>query len=154
MAIIIENESRCPICGDVLNKSKEYILLPPLTSNTLDELFKLSDSAIHLACLDKSYLKNKILENLELTKQYSDRIRTLMLENNPRDVIGFSLLSSDESELISKYNYFIVLRKDISNWNELSNFKHIAHNFLNDNKWRGLSEFNHLQNLLDNINIK
>ncbi|KFF03857.1 hypothetical protein [Chryseobacterium luteum] len=152
MAIILENTSRCPLCNNILDDSKEYILTPPLISNELDELFKLSDSGIHLECLNKSDLNNKLFKYLELYGQFSKKMRSLILENDPKDVIGFNLLSSDEVEDINKYNYFIILKQDISKWRDLEDFNFIANDFLNRNKWKGISQFNYLKNLLEIIN--
>ncbi|AZA51544.1 hypothetical protein [Chryseobacterium sp. G0201] len=151
MAVIIENESKCPLCGDVINELKEYILTPPLISNELDELFRLSDSGIHLDCINKSNLKDKLFKYLKLYEQYSSKMRDLMLENNPKDVIGFNLLSSDVAEPISKYNYLIMLKKNILKWDDFEDFNFIANDFLNKSKWKGVTQFNHLKNLLESI---
>ncbi|OCA77932.1 hypothetical protein BBH99_10390 [Chryseobacterium contaminans] len=152
MAIILENTSRCPLCNNILDDTKEYILTPPLISNELDKLFKLSDSGIHLDCLNKSHLNNLLFKYLELNRQYSITMRALMLKNNPKDIIGFNLLSSDEIEPINKYNYFIILKQDISKWTDFEYFNYVANDFLNKNKWKGVSQFNYLKNLLETIN--
>jgi len=79
MAIIIEKQSKCPICSNFLDDMKEYIMVPPLISNRKDELFTLNDTGIHKSCLNKSALKHKLLKHIDL---YDKHLPPSMLKCN------------------------------------------------------------------------
>jgi len=151
MAIIFENQSRCPLCNDVLNKSREYILIPPLISNQLDNLFIFSDAGVHLDCLDKCSAKGKLFKHIDLYYQYSNRIRSITIDNNKSDIIGFGLLTSNENEQLFKYNYNIFSKQELLEWKDLHVFKNLVYIFLEEQKWKGLNDFNYLEYLLEII---
>ncbi len=151
MSIVIENLTRCPICGEFLTSQKKYILIPPLISNERDELFLLSDTGVHLDCLDKYYLKKKLFKHIELLDDYRDRMKLAFTIHNPAEIIGFNLLTSNENEDLYEFNYFILLKKDIQEWRNLSNFRTIVDDFLNRGKWKGLNDFNYLEFLLNQL---
>lgn len=54
MAIIFENESTCPLCGQVLNKEKPYFLLPPLIGNVKDPCLFSVTAAYTLSALRRA----------------------------------------------------------------------------------------------------
>ncbi|WP_294296114.1 hypothetical protein [uncultured Chryseobacterium sp.] len=148
MAIIFENQTICPLCNDVLNKSREYILIPPLISNELDDLFIFSDAGVHLNCLDRSSLKENLFKHIDLYGQYLNRIRSMATHHNNYDIIGFNLLTSNNDEPLSKYNYYILSKQELLDWKELDIFKNIAETFLKEKKWKGFNDFNYLDYLL------
>lgn len=152
MAIVIENMSKCPLCNDVLNSVKEYVLTPPLISNKLDVIFLLSDVGVHLDCLDKSSIKEKLFKQIDLYNDYLKRMKLKFEKYNPNDIIGFNLLTSNEDEPLYKYNYNILVKQNLLEWSDLGDFKEIANKFLKDNKWSSLNQFNYLEYLLNNIN--
>lgn len=152
MAIVIENTTKCPLCNDVLNSAKEYILTPALISNMLDEIFLLSDAGVHLECLDKFSIKEKLFKQIDLYDDYINRMKLMMNQYNPQDIISFNLLTSNEQEPLYKYNYNILVKQDLLAWESLIDFRKVANEFLKENKWKGLNQFNYLEYILNVIN--
>lgn len=151
MAIIIENQTRCPLCNDVLNKSRKYILVPPLISNKLDDLFIFSDTGVHVDCLDKSPIKENLFKQINLHDQYLNRMKLMMINYKPNNIIGFNLLTSDEKEPLYKYNYCIFSKQELLAWKELDIFRNLVCIYLAEKKWLGLNQFNYLEYLLKSL---
>lgn len=156
MAIVIEEHSRCPLCDTVLNSSKEYLMTPPLISNTLDQLFILSDAGIHVDCLNNSKLKDKLLHHLA---SYNNRMPPSQIRcsidnqlmQDPRDLLTFGLLTSDESESLFQYNFLSFNKRNIHKWESRLAFISTAEQFLLEGKWQGLGDFNYLSYMLDKV---
>lgn len=151
MAIIFENITKCPLCNDVLNTEKEYFMTPNLTTNQLDELFLVSDVGIHTECLNRSPFKGKLIKFIGQYDSSLEKMRILANKYNPREIINFNLLSSNESEPLYKYNYLVIPKQELKIWNELDDFIEHANVFLDEGKWNGLNEFNYLEYLVNTI---
>lgn len=154
MAIVFKGISPCSICNNVLDDSKEFILIPPLISNVLDELSILSDSGVHLECINKSELRNKLQYHLtENDKRFPMSSVKCMIDNkpvtDPPDLVSFGLLTSNESEELYKFNHLNFNKKNISKWKEKDAFISIAEKFLLEGKWKGLAGYNYLENTLN-----
>lgn len=110
MAIIIEKESKCPLCGNFLDDSKEYILVPPIISNIKDPLFMFSDAGIHIDCIDENGFGSKLLQHIDLyNKHFPPSELKCFVDgkkiDHPEDLLFFGLLSSDETEDLYRFNY-------------------------------------------------
>lgn len=157
MAIIIEKASKCPICGNILDNSSEYIVVPPLTSNTKDSLFIFSDSGIHNSCLNVSSLKCKLLKHIDF---YNRHLPTIKLKchvdgkliDNLSEILHFGLLTSDETEELYDFNYLSFNLKNVNKWIDSNRFLTISENFLSKKKWGSLNDFNKLKYIVDQIN--
>lgn len=152
MAIVIENTTKCPLCDDILNSAKEYILTPALISNVLDDIFLVSDTGVHLECLDKFSMKEKLFKQINLYDDYIDRMKLMISKYNPQDIICLNLLTSNEQESLYKYNYSILVKKDLLTWENLIDFRKTVNEFLKENKWKSLNQFNYLEYILNVIN--
>lgn len=156
MAIVIEQQSRCPICNDFLDSNKEYFLVPPLTSNTKDTLFDFSDAGIHTDCINKSELKSKLLRHIDLyyaslpPSKLTCYIDGQKIER-PENLLFFGLLTSDDAEELYNFNYLSFDIRNINKWIDLNKFLMVAEKFLEEKKWVGLSEFNRLQYIIEQI---
>ncbi|WP_445456091.1 hypothetical protein [Flavobacterium sp. HNIBRBA15423] len=158
MGILIIGESKCPICDKTLNKKSEYLTIPPLTSNSKDPLFIFSDNGIHKNCLNKSLLKDKLLFHI---KMYNKRfpmaelrcITDNQLISNPRNIISFGMLTSNENENLFKFNYVILNKDNIPNWNQKESFIQTSKKYILDKKWKSLNDFNYLEYLIEIIDL-
>lgn len=151
MAIVFENITKCPLCNDILSTEKEYIMTPNLITNQLDEFSLLSDVGIHTECLDRSPLKSRLIKFIDQYENSLKEIRRLADKYNPREIINFNLLSSNESEPLYKYNYFVIPRQNLTEWNEYEDFIEHANAFLSEGKWKGVNGFNYLEYLLNTV---
>jgi hypothetical protein len=50
MALIFAGESRCPICGEVINQDDEIVATSHFIGDDTDPLWRFSDAAIHRHC--------------------------------------------------------------------------------------------------------
>lgn len=147
MAITIENKSKCAICGQGLEMGS-YIATPNFISNTNDTLFMLSDAGIHKECLESSPLKKKLIKIL---KVYSKQFELDISIEERKKTIFFGLLTSNELEPLSKYNYFIMKEDEIKKWKEKELFLELAKDFIEKGKWEGYSKFNYLDYLVKRL---
>ena len=155
MAIVIEQQSRCPICNDFLDSNNEYFLAPPLTSNTKDSLFNFSDVGIHTDCINKSELKTKLFIHIDFYNANNPPSKLkCLIEGKQIDLenlLFFGLLTSDETEQLYDFNYLSFSIRNINKWIDLNRFLIIAEKFLEEKKWVGLGEFNMLQYIINQI---
>jgi hypothetical protein len=153
MAIIFENHSKCSLCEQVLNNSNQYILYPPFMNNTKDKLFIFSDSGVHLECLTKNKFGNI---SLLFRKKYYESMPSINsicnIDGNlikyPTDIISFGLLTSDITEELFEFNFWTVNKKNLAQWDSREKFKNSLKKFDEENKWKGVTEFNYLQYLI------
>lgn len=156
MAIIIEQQSECPICNTHLDENKEYLLIPPLIGNTKDSLFICSDSGIHVECLNRYQLKDKLLMHVALydasfplSKQKCGISGNII--SNPINLLFFGLLTSDETEELYNFNYLSFDITNINKWADRNKFISVTKQFLFEEKWESLTEFNKLEYILNKI---
>lgn len=156
MAIVIENLSECHICHKLLNKSKPFILLPPLISNMKDDLFHLSDSGIHVECLNRSELKEKLTKHVNAYQEHMPLTKLKCIVDgrtidDPRNLLFLGLLTSDETESLHEFNYITVNLMNIKIWTDYDRFVHLASAFLSDGKWQSFGDFNELKYVLEMV---
>jgi len=158
MAIVFEDHSKCPLCNKILNNAEEYILFPPFIGNKKDPLFIFSDNGVHVKCLNEHPLGKHALLYLE---KYDANIQSVKsgistsgeVISNPANIIAFGLLTSDATEDLFKFNYFILNKANISEWKQRDEFIRIAARFNQEGKWEGITEFNYLDYLINLLNI-
>lgn len=154
MAIILEGKSTCPLCKAVLNSTKEFRMTPPITGNTQDALFELSDAGIHIDCLDKNPLKERLLHHIDLYRESLELREGLRCHvdgeqiTDPREAIFLSLLTSDQTQELYQYNYLTFNKKNIKVWVAYNHFVQVCERFLSEGKWQGLESFNMLESQL------
>ena len=70
---------------------------------------------------------------------------------NPRNIIHFGLLCSDEEEPIHKYNFITLNKENIHKWTYKKDFIREAHSFIDLRKWESDSDTNKIAALLKQI---
>lgn len=103
MALIFIGQTKCCLCGEILDSSREFKGIPPLTNNTLDRLHVFSDGGVHISCLDQSEAKGDLNHCLNLHYQSLPAVQARCVVDgeivgNWNDLIQFGLLTSDRSE--------------------------------------------------------
>jgi len=156
MAIVFEGLSQCPLCGQTLDSSKEFMLTPPLTSNTKDPLFVCSDAGIHMSCLNKYPLKESLLYHMEQGDKVKGAANYIcavdgMLITVPGDLLAFGMLTSDLNEPLAEFNFTILNRKNKYKWNKQSEFISLAEEFIRSGKWESYGPFNTLEYFLKEL---
>lgn len=154
MAIVFEELSQCPLCQQVLNQSREYILIPPLTSNTMDPLFIFSDNGVHTHCLNEHPLQEHLFY---ITQQYDKMISHKIcvvdgkLIDNPRDWLSIGMLASDQNEPLAGFNFINLNRNNKYNWTRRNEFISLAEEFSRSEKWKSYGTFNYLGYLIKEL---
>lgn len=154
MAIIFEGLSKCALCGKVLDVTKEYLGFPPLTNNKKDTLFIFSDSGVHAECLNGHPLAGLVYSILEAYTSMSIRRGCIVdgqIINDPDKMISFGLLTSDERQPLSKYNYTILNKDNLDRWDQRKDFVSIAKEFIDNGEWDNYGEFHSLKYLISII---
>jgi hypothetical protein len=59
MAIYIEGETRCMICGEAINERSDAILFPSFVMNEKDPLYVFNDAVVHETCFKNHQDANK-----------------------------------------------------------------------------------------------
>jgi hypothetical protein len=154
--MIFENKTKCPLCGEVLSSKDELEMFPHFVGNVKDSLFIFSDTAVHLSCLNKHPLRDMVLffknkYNSYLPLKNSKCIIDGELIKEPRDIIFFGLLTSNENEELFKFNFLLLNKKNISKWHDKDKFITTANNFNQQGKWGNLTEFNLLDFLIKEL---
>lgn len=156
MSIILEQQSKCPICNTILDDSCEYILVPHIISNIKDPLFAFSDAGVHIDCIDQSGFGSKLLQHIDLYNKHFPPSELKCLVDgkkidHPEDLLFFGLLSSNEMEDLYQFNYLTFNLKNIGKWKKLNEFMSISEKFLSEGKWEGLKGFNKLEFITNKI---
>lgn len=156
MAFIIEKESECCLCGFPLDSEKEFLLIPPLISNTRDPLYKFSDNGVHSECLNKSQLKDRLLKHISI---YDKRIPPSKLKcivdgrniSSPEKLISIGLLTSNKNDELYKFNYIDLNKDNLCRWNLREYFIEVGRKYLKENKWISSNEFNYLAYIINEV---
>ncbi len=156
MALIFENLSECPLCNKVLDNSKPFRAISPLISNVKDPLFVFSDEGVHIDCLNNSPLKEKLLYHLECyEKRFPPTDAKCIVDgqriSDPRNLISFGLLTSNESEELYQFNYVTINKNNLGKWERKGEFISTVERFINDGKWESLNDFNYLKYLIEKL---
>ncbi len=150
MALIIENSTKCPLCGEVLNDEKEFTGFPHFIANMKDVLAIFTDSGIHIECLNNHSLKNEALF-------YRDKFRATIPSPNSKccidnklilkaeDIFSIPMLTSDVNEVLFRFNFLTFNKHNLSKWKDKLLFIKTAKQFIKDGKWLSLSDFNVLE---------
>lgn len=150
MALIFENQSKCPVCNLVLDNSRPYTMFPPFMGNKKDPMFTFSDNGVHNDCLNKHPFGEMALLYRD---KYDEDIRVLRLKTieDRKNSIPFGLLTSDSKENLSKFNFLTLSKDDLKNWEQKDEFINVATKFNREGKWEGLAEFNYLDYLINEV---
>jgi len=156
MAIIIHNQSECPICRTILYDHQNVVLFPALISNTKDPLCIFSDAGIHRSCLEGHFLGSKastFLEKVIFKTRPENRIcdiggNTIDL---PENYLFINLLTSDETEELYSFNFMNIDIRNLSNWVDKQNLVDSIEQFLEEEKWEAAGSFNYLKYVLEKI---
>ena len=153
MAIIFEGLSTCPLCGQVLDKSNEFIMTPPLTSNTKDALFVFSDAGIHITCLNGHPQKESLLYQMQQSDETRGAAKAICIVDGklitrPDDFLTTGMLTSDLNEPLAEFNFIILNRNNKYKWNKRSELISLIEEFIQSGKWEPFGPFNYLEYLL------
>ena len=106
MALFISG-MKCCLCGEIMSDEQKVKMLPPFVLNKLDPLFLFHDSSIHVDCFNSHPLSEKVARLCHdiVLKHASKRCDICSsIINTHREYVGFSCLSSDELNPLSRYN--------------------------------------------------
>lgn len=156
MAITFINQTKCGICNKKIDDQENFFSFPPFIQNTKDSFYQFNDSAFHIDCLNKHPFGSRAIE---LAKQYFYSIRPenrkcivdgKIIENYD-DYIFIDILTSNKDEALYKFNLVTLNKNNLQKWKDRNYFISIAEKFIQDKKWRDLTSYEYLNNLIDKI---
>lgn len=156
MAMVFRGLSTCPLCDQVLQENETLELFPPFIGNTKDQLYVFNDAGVHAKCIEESPLGEKALYYREISinkTRPANRICEVSGNpvNKPQDWFYSSLLSSDETEKLSQFNFINLDLANVDRWVRRQEFLDTAKQFLQDGKWGSLTDYNVLERLIKTI---
>jgi hypothetical protein len=156
MAITFIDQIECSLCGEKLTNIDQIFGFSPFVQNIKDPFYQFNDASLHKKCLDNHPLGSKAIDfaaEFYLKTRPKNRICVAggNLINNYVNYIFIDLLSSDEHEELSRFNFTTLDRNNLKAWNDRDLFLKIAMKFREDGKWEDLSSFKYLDNLIDTI---
>jgi len=156
MAIVFEGLSQCPLCEQVLDNSSEFIMTPPLTSNTKDALFIFSDAGIHVTCLNGHPQKESLLYQMQQSDEARDAANAVCIVDgklitHPDDYLTTGMLTSDLHEPLVEFNFIILNRNNKYKWDKRNEFISLLKEFIKRGKWEPFGPFNYLEYLLKEL---
>jgi hypothetical protein len=159
MSINIENTVNCALCNKPINSTDKSLSFPNLTSNIIDPLYLISDNLVHEKCFDTFKFKiivEELLDELEKKRPSLESICIIdnKIINNPKDIIFFGLLTSDKSEKLYSFNFTVISKLNLLEWENKNYFIFLMKKFIEENKWKSLTDFNYLNYLLNIIEGK
>jgi hypothetical protein len=124
MALLIRGRTVCGLCGLVISADDDVVIFPPMTSNTVDPIFRYSDAACHASCVDSACDGPQALERMaELLIAGAPGSRRCEacgeVVRDPDDYLGIGFLTSDVSLLASRFNFVHLHRSHIHRWSRL-----------------------------------
>ena len=156
MAITVLGQSICPLCGKKMYESEEIYSFPPFVQNTKDPYYYFNDTAFHKNCLSENQLGNSAIKfSNEFISKTNPKNRICSVGKNPirkvDDYIFIDLLTSDENEQLFKFNFTTLDVNNLGKWRDREDFLKLAINFQKSGKWKDLSKFKYLDNLIQRI---
>lgn len=154
MAIIITDKTVCPLCSEILKEEDVIYSFPHFVPNVKDELYMFSDMAFHYACIIKHPLWEKAyryVERFKLSIMPQNRKCSVggNLIDSYEDYIFIDLLTSNEKEELSNFNFWVLDRRNLSTWKEREKFIDIASKFIAEGKWEDYGDYKYLDKLIE-----
>lgn len=158
MALIFYSVTECPICGKVLNENEDIIAFPAFMSNMKDDLFFFNDAGFHRSCVMKHPFGMKAIkygEEFFFRTKPENRICIVSKKRITKmdDYLFTGVLSSDENETISRFNFITIDRTFVKEWPDRKSFLDAAGDFIKDDKWKGFASSKYLEQLIRQFQI-
>lgn len=124
MATILLDKTPCVVCGEAVDESRPFASFPAFVVNENDPIFIFSDDVCHDDCLighNLRYVLTERFEEWQANTGPGNRICVVCKEEilDPDDYMMIDHLTSDSSNLISRYNYTHIHRSHIGVWDNL-----------------------------------
>jgi hypothetical protein len=144
VAIIICGQTKCSLCGFVIEDGQRASSFPHFIQNELDPLSIFNDGAFHLDCFRRHPLAEKA-EKLyeEMLQRLSAEHRTCVVchkpVTDPDDYFGIGLLTEDERTPVHLYNYTQGHSSCLPKWKHLRQAHKLIRDLRFSPSWRGHS---------------
>src|SRR5581483_10543679 len=121
MAIVIKDQTRCAICGEVIKSSDEFTAFPPAFPNQADPLHIFHDAAVHDRCLDTHPFREAAVRRIDERRVNSGSGKRICRicgkeVQDPNDYVGLGHLTDDPGSPLKDYNYAHFHRSHFGKW--------------------------------------
>lgn len=158
MVLIIHGKSTCCFCNQVLNDDTDYGGFAPFIINPNDELFKFSDNAFHIDCLNAAENSNKAIAYAEESIRFGRPenrkcIVTAELITKQEDHICIGCLTSDESSELHRFNFTHIHRNNLAQWKDRAPLLSLLIALKDSEDWRNHNMQRYLSMLIKSITL-
>lgn len=153
MPIFIADQTRCPICNNLVQPGSQSVTFPLFEGNTMSPLYRFSGSIVHKSCYENSPFKAQLDNRLRELKRLEAQPRvdfitgtplTLPFIGHPDNVIGTGFLTDDPDDPLYRFNNLLINRKNLSQWAERNALIRLLSEYDATGEWGG----NALKNLI------
>jgi hypothetical protein len=142
MAILIQNTTQCPLCGQVLTSRARALSFPAMVWNELDPLLLVSDATVHVSCLERHGLLEAALARMrEVTETTGPGKRKCLVcgqqVTTPDEHLAFGHLTRDPKVPLFAFNYAQFHRSCLSRWQRLLETINLLEDFNKSGLWKG-----------------
>jgi len=142
MAVFLEGKTCCPICKIVIDKNSNFHVFPAMTWNELDALRIISDSVVHVDCLNLTGLSKSALARSQLVtsaSQNSNRVCAICSCHikTPDDNLELGYITDNINSLLFDYNLAQFHKDCLRQWNGLDNLVKSVIELNSSGEWRG-----------------
>lgn len=121
MALIIRGQSRCLLCGQILEADDELLSFPAFIVNDRDRLAKFNDAAIHgrclLTCVDAQEAQRWANIFLDISRPAWRQCQACgEVIEDWRDHLGLGLITSDSKSPLKGLNFVQLHRSHVHEW--------------------------------------
>ncbi|SEM97726.1 hypothetical protein SAMN05192574_10255 [Mucilaginibacter gossypiicola] len=158
MALILHGKSTCCFCNQVLNDDADYRGFPHFVGNSNDELFKYSDNAFHIDCLNAAPIGAKLI-------RYADEFIRFIAPGNRKCVVTGELitkqedhimigyLTSDEASALHQFNFTHIHRNNLAKWQDQSKLLSLLLSLRDSENWQNHYPQQYLSMLIQSITL-
>jgi len=123
MTIIIEGQTPCGLCAKVISAGDDCIGFPPIILDENSSLFQFNDGVYHASCIENDR-EGKVALGLlhEWSLKTGPGNRRCEVCGNQvtdhNDYLGIELLTVDDKDPLSRFNWCHLHQSCLSKWNE------------------------------------
>lgn len=123
MALVVLGESKCSLCGGLLEHADDIVSFPAFVVVETDPIYRFSDGAFHRACFDAHPLSELVASRFSEWRQSTGpgrRICAVCGEEitDPDDYLLIEHISPDTDSPLHQFNYTHLHRSHVCEWED------------------------------------
>ena len=142
MSLLFLGQTRCPLCGHVIETGQPACQFPAFVWNEADPLLVFSDASVHERCFDEHPLCEQVestLAELKAKTGPGNRRCAVCAEEveHHGDYLLVPRLTSDPASELARYNFTHLHRSHVRQWRELGELMNALRALEKSGSWKG-----------------